>query len=106
MNRNKIPTGFKKMDIEITYEPKQFEVFKNAILRLLLRDYHVFYSAKKYSSFYKVFFYCQPSVEASLTYRLGVYNQTMFNYHSNYEIITSDHVVGENYIEDYLLEIN
>ena len=104
MSNNKIPTGFKKMDIEITMNPNEFDIFKKHILRLLLRDYHVFYSIKTYSSFCKVLFYCQPNVEASLTYRIGCYNQTMFEYYTKEDIIKSNHIVNENYIETYLIE--
>jgi hypothetical protein len=104
MSNSKIPTGFKKMDIEITMSQNEFDVFKKHILRLLLRDYYVLYSVKKYSSFYKVFFYCQPSVESSLTYRIGCYNQAMFQYYTQEDIIKSEHVVHENYIESCLIE--
>ena len=103
MSDIKIPEGFKKTDVEITFSLNEFEIFKKHILRLLLRDYYVFYSSKKYSCFYTICFYCKPSQESSLTYRLGCYNQTMLDFNTKDSIVNSDHVVDENYIESCLI---
>ena len=97
-----LPDDFKKMELEIMlFSDKQFNAFRKQILRLLLRDYYVFYSFKKYKGYYRLFFYCRPNDESALTYRIGVYNQTMFNYHKPSDIIKSDHIVSKDYVEKY-----
>ena len=93
-----LPEGYEKMELELIMTPKELEIFKKHILRMLLRDFYIFYSVKQYDGYCKLYFYCNPMYEMSLTYRIGCYNQTMLNYYNEKEITKSDHVVSEDYI--------
>lgn len=85
-----VPTNFKKMDLILTYDLQQrAERIKvlaivNVILYYLVRDYHIFYSQVdkfgngNYTEFH---FYCRPQDETSIAYRLGCYNQCLFQFY-------------------------
>lgn len=82
MEREKLPTGFSKMEIRISMNQKDVTVWEN-ILRLITRDFYVYYEVVPiFDDYVEMSFYCDKFNESRITYLLGQYSQVVFNYFS------------------------
>lgn len=113
MNNNKIPTGFKKMELELTFTKKQIPLWENVILKTIIRDYYIYYSKKQKfpesekdnDLFWQLNFYCRPKDEIIITYHLGAYAQATFTWYSKKGLIKNSHVLPRNFPECILLNL-
>lgn len=104
----KVPDGFIKMELVLTFSPQQISVWEDHILRMLVRDFYIFYSViDKFGKgeFFEIHFFSRPKDESSITYRIGVLAQTMFNFHRPLQdVINADHRLPDNYPKCIFLE--
>lgn len=105
-----IPNGFKEMGLVLTFNKKQVEIWEQQILRLIIRDYYLFYTKinkfKDDSDFIELRFFCRPKNESSITYHLGCYAQAMFGFYTKKQIIECDHTIPRNYPKEIYLNLN
>lgn len=104
---SKVPDGFIKMDLVITFTPKEIKVWEEHIFKMLVRDWYIFYAkVDKFGDgeFIELHFFCQPQYEASITYRIGILFQTLFERESKERIFDASHRVPDNYPNCILIE--
>ncbi len=80
----KLPQGYKKMDLVLTFKTKLTKVVEMEILYFLIRDYYLFYSkVDKFDDgeFMEFHFYCRPSDEVFIAYRFGCYAQALLDFY-------------------------
>ena len=95
-----VPDRFKKMELTLTFTPDKIKVWEDHILRLLVRDFYIFYSKiDKFGKgeFIELVLWCRPMDEISITYRLGCYAQAMFEFYGKKHIVEADHTLPDNY---------
>ncbi len=101
-----LPAGFVKMKLCLFFSPKEVKVFEEHVLRMLVRDYHIYYSLNSYTDMlHELGFYCRPNDEISITYRLGCYCQCMLSFHTIEDIFKSDHILPQGFPSCARLEI-
>jgi len=87
-----IPEGMVKIPWIKILHKDNLDIFVNQILKMMVRDYHLFYSLEIQSGDYlKVHLYCYPSQQFSVVYNIGVYWQVMFNNLTQTEIELAIH---------------
>lgn len=98
--QKEIPEGFKKIGLELTLNNDQVVKMETKVLYFLIRDFYIFYSkvpkfdGKKWTEFH---FYCRPQDEISITYRLGCYAQTIFNFYKQKRFENPIHSVPDDF---------
>ncbi len=95
-----VPDGFIKMDWYLTFTPKQIVVWEQDILRMLVRDYYIFYAkVDKFNTgeFIELHFFCRPKDQSGIIYRLGILHQAMFGSESADKISNANHRVPDNF---------
>ena len=96
-----IPKGLVKIDLVIMPHSKEHErILEYEVLKMLVRDYRFYYSKEPVTSQNEpaLFeFYCQPAYKEGFAYRLGVYMQTMLEFHKKEDILNADHVVYDGF---------
>lgn len=106
-----VPVGYFKMNFELTLiSEQQLSLFEKHILRILLRDFHFFYSIQKTNEivsgklkYAKIKFYSRADNEFAITYQLGCYCQCLFNYHAPKDIMGFNHGVTNDYLQKILI---
>jgi hypothetical protein len=97
-----IPSGFKKMDLILTFKNEQVEMIEMKIIHHLVRDFYIFYSkipkfdGKTWTEFH---FYCRPKEETSIAYRTGCYMQSLMGFHPKESFENAIHKVPNNFPE-------
>jgi len=77
---NKIPDGFKKMQLTLLLKNDKVETMEMKVLYFLVRDYYIFYSkVPEHGSWIRFYFFCREKDESSITYQLGIYMGLVFN---------------------------
>lgn len=95
-----IPKGFAKMDFVLTIKNEQIEIWEQKIIRLLTRDYYIFYSKKpKFDgkTWTELHFYSRPQDAISIAYLLGHYAQVCFDTYTKKKLHTQTHRVHDNF---------
>lgn len=97
-----LPEGFKKMGLSLLLNASALKVFEQHTLRMILRDYYVFYTKeKKVAGLVGVHLYSRPNDEACIAYHIGIYNQTMLNFQTKKKIIYANHSISKDYLKQY-----
>ena len=97
---DRIPDGFKKMKLVLTFRTEHVEKIENMVLFFLIRDWYIFYSKKdkfgdgEYIEFH---FYCRPEDEVSITYALGCYLQAVLGLYSEKSFENPIHRVPDGF---------
>lgn len=93
-----LPRGMAKMSLVLTVSNKDVEVWEQKIIRLLTRDYYIFYSKRpKFDQWTELHFYSRPNDEASISYLLGHYAQVCFDTYTKEKLDNQTHQVYANY---------
>lgn len=94
------PVGFIKMGLSLLLNEKAVKVFEQHTLRMVLRDYYIFYTKeKKIAGLIRVHLYCRDKDEACVAYNIGIYNQTMLDFQTKKKIIYSGHSIPKDYLK-------
>lgn len=111
MKQIEIPAGFIKSEFYLNFlHWKNLELFEKHILRILIRDFELYYSKSKSTPtnmltvIFKINFYCRKKDELNIIYYLGIYYNGLFNSQSKEEIINSNHCVEKDYLSKMLLK--
>lgn len=97
---NTIPNGMAKMDLVLTVNNEHIDIWEQKIIRLLTRDYYIFYSKKpKFDGkiWTELHFYSRPQDETSIAYLLGHYAQVCFDTYTKEKLDVQTHQVYDNY---------
>lgn len=89
-----------KMNLVLTVNNEQVESWEQKIIRLLTRDYYIFYSKKpKFDGkkWTELHFYSRPQDETSIAYLLGHYSQVVFDVYSKEKLEVQTHQVYDDY---------
>lgn len=96
------------MQLQLTFSKKELDVLEKRVLRMLIRDYYLYYSKlekfKPGSGYWELSFYCRPDQEGSITYALGCYSQALIGWHKKSELENSNHIVPRGFPNCLLLE--
>ena len=104
-----IPSGFKKMDLILTFDNNQVKTVENTIIFFIVRDYYFFYTklpkfdGKKWTEFH---FYCRPADEVSIAYRFGCYAQACFRFYNGKQYFQKHggHTVAKPFPKSYHID--
>ena len=104
----KVPEGFIKMGIQLTFfqSSKVVEVFETKILKMLVRDFYIFYSKKVNGDWVELSFYCRPKDEGEISYRMGCYAQTNLDHYTKEQFVNPTHTVAPNFPQSIEIKIN
>lgn len=99
-----IPRGFVKMKLKLTLIPESADRIINDVLKMMVRDYYIFYHRKKPfdDPDYKldeIEFYCRPQDETQIAYQIGIYAQTVNEHYTKEKIELASHRLPDDFPE-------